>query len=243
VNGASVCRILFGPDGKLYMSIGVPIPNRGRAGLATPKDAQNPNSVFGKVLRLNDDGTAASDNPFVGREGYRPEIFALGLRNVLGMAVHPETGEIWATDNGPQGGDELNIIRAGKNYGWPMISYGRSYGGDLSGDSGPDSGQPFADGLEQPQLFWSPSLALTGLTFYTGDRFPAWKGSAFVGSLVGEQLQRVVFNLRGLPIRRDSLLRELRQRIVDIRQGPDGLLYVLTDENDGALLRIEPVAP
>lgn len=243
VTGASVSRIVFGRDGKLYMSIGVPIPNRSKPGRATPKDAQDPASLFGKILRLNDDGSVPADNPFTGRAGYRPEIFALGLRNVVGLAVHPETGEIWATDNGPQGGDELNLIHAGLNYGWPLASYGRSYGGDLTGDSGPVSNQPVADGFESPVLFWSPSPSLAGLTFYTGDQFPAWKGSAFVGGLVGEQLQRIVFNLRGLPIRRDSLLRELRQRIADVREGPDGLLYVLTDENEGALLRIEPVAP
>jgi glucose/arabinose dehydrogenase len=223
------------------MSIGVPIPNRGKPGLATPRDAQDPGSLFGKILRLNDDGSVPEDNPFATRAGYRPEIFALGLRNVAGLAIHPETGELWATDNGPQGGDELNIIRPGLNYGWPLASYGRSYGGDLTGDSGPVANQPLADGLEPPLLFWSPSPSLTGLSFYTGDQFPAWKGSAFVGSLVGEQLQRIVFNLRGLPIRRDPLLRELRQRIADVRQGPDGLLYAITDENDGALLRIEPV--
>lgn len=241
VGGPSAARLAFGRDGKIYMAIGIPIPSRGRAGVATTTDAQDPGSHFGKVLRLNDDGSAPLDNPFAGRPGHKPELYALGIRNAMGLAVHPETGEIWETENGPQGGDELNIIRAGKNYGWPMISLGRSYGGDLTGDSGPVSGELAVAGMEQPWLFWSPSIALSGMAFYTGDRFPEWKGSLFVGALVGEQLQRVVMNRQGLPVRRDSLLRELKQRIREVRQGPDGLLYLLTDEAAGALLRIEPV--
>lgn len=241
INAASAARIVFGRDGKIYMAIGVPLPNS-RPGIATVTDAQAPGSYFGKVLRLNDDGSAPPDNPFAGRAGYKPEIYALGIRNAMGIALHPETGEIWETDNGPQGGDELNIIKAGRNYGWPVISYGRSYGGTLTGESGPISEQPFAPGMEQPMLFWSPSIAVAGMAFYTGDRFPEWKGSLFIAALVGEQLQRVVLNDKGLPIRRDSLLTELNQRIREVRQGPDGLLYLLTDEEAGALLRIEPVA-
>jgi glucose/arabinose dehydrogenase len=242
VSGASAARIVFGRDGKIYMAIGVPIPEVRRPGLATPKDAQDPNNHFGKILRLNDDGSAPSDNPFAGRPGHKPELFALGIRNAMGLILHPETGEIWENENGPQGGDEINIIRAGRNYGWPVISYGRSYSGDLTGNSGPTSEQPVASGMEQPLLFWSPSIALSGMAFYTGDRFPQWKGSLFVGGLVGEQLQRIVLNQRGLPTRRDSLLTELKQRIREVREGPDGLLYLLTDEAAGALLRIEPVA-
>jgi glucose/arabinose dehydrogenase len=241
VSGPSAARIAFGSDGKIYMAIGVPIPPRARSELAKPADAQDPKSYFGKVLRLNDDGSAPADNPFIGRPGYKPEIFALGIRNAMGLAVHPETGEIWETENGPQGGDELNIIKAGRNYGWPVVSYGRSYSGDLTGDTGPIQELPIAQGMDQPLLVWSPSIALSGLAFYTGDRFPAWKGSIFVGALVGEQLQRIVLNQRGLPIRRDPLLTELKQRIREVRQGPDGLLYLLTDEAAGALLRIEPV--
>src|SRR5207247_1376351 len=161
-------------------------------------------SFFGKVLRLNDDGSAASDNPFVGRRGYRPEIYAMGIRNSMGLFIHPETGELWECENGPQGGDELNIIRAGKNYGWPIISYGRSYSGDLTGDTGPVQEQPVKEGMEQPLLFWSPSIALSGMALYTGDRFPEWKGSLFLGGLVGEQLQHVVMNQKGLPVRREA---------------------------------------
>jgi glucose/arabinose dehydrogenase len=242
VSGPSAARFVFGRDGKIYLAIGIPIPSRGRPGVATVTDAQDPNSHWGKVLRLNDDGTPASDNPFAGRPGHKPELFALGIRNAMGIVVHPETGEIWESENGPQGGDEINIIRAGRNYGWPVISLGRSYGGDVTGDTGPVTDQASAAGMELPLLFWAPSLALSGMTFYTGDRFPGWKNSIFLGALVGEQLQRVVLNQKGLPIRREPLLRELKQRIREVRQGPDGLLYLLTDEPAGALLRIEPVS-
>jgi aldose sugar dehydrogenase len=243
VAGPSAARFVFGRDGRIYLAVGIPIPARARTGVATTTDAQEPGSHFGKVLRLNDDGTVPSDNPFAGKPGYKPEIFALGIRNAMSMVLHPDTGEIWETENGPQGGDEINIIRAGRNYGWPVISYGRSYGGDATGDTGPVSDQPSAAGLEQPMLIWVPSLALSGMAFYTGDRFPAWKGNIFIGGLVGEQLQMVVMNQRGLPVRRQSLLRELKQRIREVRQGPDGLLYLLTDEAAGALLRLEPVQP
>jgi len=240
VTGPSTAKILFAPDGTLFLGIGIPIPPRPRPGLATPLDAQNPSSVYGKILRLKDDGSVPSDNPFVGRPGHRGEIYAMGIRNAMGLAINPASGELWETENGPQGGDELNIIRPGKNYGWPIISYGRSYSGDAIGETGPVKSPAVAEGMEQPLLFWSPSLALTGMVFYTGDRFPEWKDSLFVGAMVGEQIQRVVFNMRGLPIRRDPLMWELGQRIRDVQQGPDGLLYALTEEDDGALLRIEP---
>ena len=239
VGGASASRFVFGRDGKIYLAIGIPSVNA-RAGYVTATDAQRPDSHYGKILRLNDDGTAPADNPFVGMPNYKPEIFALGIRNAMAIVVHPETGEIWENENGPQGGDEINIIRRGLNYGWPVISYGRAYSGELTGSSGPSSDKPFAEGLAQPWLFWAPAIGLSGMTFYTGDRFPEWKGSIFVGALVGEQLQRIVLSPGGLPIRRDSLLTELKQRIREVRQGPDGLLYVLTDEEAGALLRLEP---
>jgi glucose/arabinose dehydrogenase len=234
-------RMVFGRDGKIYMSIGVPIPTT-VPGTVSPSSAQDPATLAGKILRLNDDGTTPADNPFVGREGYRPEIFALGIRNALGLIVHPTTGEIWESENGPLGGDEVNIIRAGKNYGWPIISYGRSYTGDRTEGTGPSLADPSAPGLEQPELFWSPSIALSGMVIYTGDRFPSWKGHLFVGGLVGAQLQRVPMNARGLPGRPwERLIDGLKQRIREVRQGPDGLLYLLTDEDAGAMLRIEPV--
>jgi glucose/arabinose dehydrogenase len=241
VGGASAARFVFGRDGKIYLAIGIPTPNL-RKGYVTAADAQRPDSHYGKVLRLNDDGSAPADNPFAGVPKYKPEIFALGIRNAMGIIVHPETGEIWANENGPQGGDEINVIKRGLNYGWPVISYGRAYSGELGGTSGPSTGRPSGDDLEQPWLFWAPSIGISGMTFYTGDRFPEWKGSILVGGLVGEQLQRIILGPNGLPIRRDILLTELKQRIREVRQGPDGLVYLLTDEADGALLRLEPAS-
>jgi glucose/arabinose dehydrogenase len=184
----SASRIVFGRDGKIYMTIGVPFRER-PAGEVNAEEAQNPGSHAGKVLRLNDDGSAPSDNPFAGRPGYKPEIFALGIRNALGLVVHSETGELWESENGPQGGDEINIIRPGRNYGWPLISYGRAYTGELTGgESGPTSEMPVAPGLEQPLLFWAPAIAASGLTIYRGDRFPGWNGNLLVGGLRGTQL-------------------------------------------------------
>ncbi len=236
----SASRIAFAPDGKIFMTVGVPI--RGRAGTAQPEDSQNPANHVGKVLRLNDDGSPAPDNPFVGRPGYRPEIYALGIRNILGLVVHPQTGELWENENGPMGGDEINIVKPGRNYGWPVVSYGRAYSGDLTGDnSGPTTAQHAAPGMEEPFMFWEPSIAISGMAFYTGERFEAWKGNIFVGGRRGTLLQRIALNARGLPILRETLLAQLKQRIGEVRQGPDGLLYLLTDETAGALLKIEPV--
>jgi glucose/arabinose dehydrogenase len=235
----SASRIVFDRDGKIFMTVGVPI--RGRAGTAQPEDSQSPSNHAGKVLRLNDDGSAAADNPFVGQPPYRPEIYAMGIRNILGLALHPDTGELWENENGPMGGDEINIIKAGRNYGWPVVSYGRAYNGDPTGDtSGPLTTDHAAPGMEAPFMFWVPSIAPSGLAFYTGDRFKAWKGNIFVGAMRGTLLQRIVLNAKGLPTVRESLLTELKQRIRDVKQGPDGLIYLLTDETHGALLRLEP---
>ena len=166
----SASRILFDRDGKIFMTVGVPI--RGRAGTAQPEDSQSPSNHAGKVLRLNDDGSAPSDNPFAGNPAYRPEIYAMGIRNILGLALHPDTGELWEHENGPMGGDEINIIKAGRNYGWPVVSYGRAYTGDPTGDtSGPLTTDHIAPGMESPFMFWVPSIAPSGLAFYTGDRF------------------------------------------------------------------------
>jgi glucose/arabinose dehydrogenase len=243
VSGPSAAKIAFGRDGKIYMAIGIPIPRSADDTVSvTATDAQNPKSLYGKILRLNDDGTAPKDNPFVGKPDYRPEIYAMGIRDCMGLYFHPDTGELWETENGPQGGDEINIIKAGKNYGWPVISYGRAYSGEVNGRTGPVLVQPFAEGMEQPWLFWNPSISLSAITFYTGSRFPEWKGNIFVGGLVGTQLDRIVLSAtNGLPIRRQALLTELKQRIREVRQGPDGLLYLLTEEKAGSLLRIEPV--
>jgi glucose/arabinose dehydrogenase len=226
--GAS--RIAFGRDGMLFMTTG------GVAGSA----AQDPNSHAGKVLRLRDDGSVPSDNPFVGRAGYKPEVYSLGHRNSLGLAIHPATGDVWQNENGPNGGDEINIIRPGRNYGWPIVSYGRTYPGPWQSE------QFWQKGFEQPIVLWVPSIAVSGMAFYTGDKLPKWKGDVFVGGLrTGEipntgHLERILFNQNMEELRRESLLTDLRQRVRDVRQGPDQLLYLLTDADDGAILRIEP---
>jgi glucose/arabinose dehydrogenase len=224
-------RIVFGRDGMIYFATGGNVA----------KVAQEPGSLRGKILRLRDDGSAPPDNPFVNRAGYRPEIFTLGHRNTLALIVHPESGAVWNSENGPNGGDEINVIMAGRNYGWPLVSFGREYPGPRVSE------HPTREGFESPLVTWIPSIAASGMTVYTGDRFPAWKGNVFVGGMrTGEirgtgHLQRIAFNAKTEEIRRESMLGELRQRIREVRQGPDGLLYLLTDEDDGALLRIEPV--
>jgi aldose sugar dehydrogenase len=217
-------KLAFGRDGTLYMTVGER-NDRTRA--------QETTHHAGKVLRLRDDGSVPMDNPFVGKAGFRPEIYSYGHRNLQGLAFHPETGVLWETEHGPQGGDELNIIQAGKNYGWPVVTFGREYSGEII------TNQPWREGMEQPVTIWVPSIGLSGMVFYSGERFPAWKGNLFVGGLAGQVLQRVVFAPGG-PIGRESLLADLKQRVRDVRQGPDGLLYVVTDANPGAILRIEP---
>ena len=175
------------------------------------------------------------------REGYRPEIYTLGHRNTLGLIQHPETGELWQHENGPNGGDEINVLSSGRNYGWPLVSFGRDYSGERITD------HPTREGMESPLVVWLPAIAVAGMPVYTGDQFPTWRGNVFVGSLrqggipgTGH-LQRIVFNERTEELRRESILTELRRRIREVREGPDGFLYLLTDEeDDGALLRIEP---
>ena len=243
--GTSGSRVVFGRDGRIIMTVGMPTRHR----IGNADDAQNPASHAGKVLRLNDDGSVPVDNPFVGRDEYQPEIYALGIRNALGLFVHPDTGEIWETENGPMGGDELNRIEAGRNYGWPVVSYGHDYTGNkLGGLSGTLSERTWSPGMEEPFMYWMPSPALAGLTIYTGDRFPTWKGNIFIGAMGGSnlgarQLHRIVLSATGRAQSRgnQTLLSELEQRIRDVRQGPNGLLYLTTDEVDGAVLRIEPV--
>jgi glucose/arabinose dehydrogenase len=227
-------RVAFGSDGKVYFSTG------GRSEGDIANVAQDLKSLRGKVLRLNDDGSVPSDNPFVGREGYRPEIYTLGHRNTLGLIAHPATGQMWQHENGPSGGDEINILLPGRDYGWPQVSFGRDYSGRRISE------HPTRAGIEPPLVIWVPAIAVAGMAVYTGDRFPAWKGNVFVGGLTEGRipgtghLQRVVFNERTEEIRRESMLRDFRQRIREVREGPDGLLYLLTDEDDGALLRVEP---
>jgi len=230
-DASCVSRMVFGPDGMLYVS------TFGSQG----ENAQNPDSHAGKVLRLRDDGTVPDDNPFVGKPGYKAEIYTLGHRSTLGLAVHPGTGQIWELEMGPNGGDEINALRPGANYGWPLVSLGRTYPGPWQ------SKQFQRDGFEDPVVFWMPSISTSGLAFYTGSRLEKWTGDVFVGGMrYGEipgtgQLQRILFNENMEELRREPLLVELRQRIRDVRQGPDELLYLLVDDpDDGAVLRIEP---
>jgi glucose/arabinose dehydrogenase len=233
IQTGNASRIVFGKDGMIYMSVGIgDPPNATRA--------QDPNDLAGKVLRLRDDGTVPNDNPFFGKAGYRPEIYTMGHRNPLGLALNPVTGEIWENEDGPNGGDEINVLQPGKNYGWPVISNGRFYLGPRVSEI------PWKEGMEQPLVVWVPAIAISGMAFYTGDKFPAWKGSVFVGGMrTGEvprsgHLERLDFNEKWEELHREGMLRDLQQRIRDVRQGPDGLLYLLTAENDGALIRIEP---
>lgn len=231
-NGASGSRLAFGPGNLLYITTGAPFSDQ----------AQQPNTVYGKMLRLSDEGRVPADNPFVGKVGTRPEIFSLGHRDQLGLTVHQ--GQVFTAEHGPNGGDEINLIKPGLNYGWPRISFGRDYQGPRISES------PVAPGMEQPLLLWIPSIAPTGMTFYTGETvaIPAWKNNLFVGSARRGEiprtggLERIVFNDKLEELRRESLLGELHQRIRDVRQGPDGLLYVITDEEDGVLLRLEPAS-
>jgi glucose/arabinose dehydrogenase len=225
-------RVAFDRNGFLFLTVGE---------RQEQDRAQNTRDHGGKVLRLRDDGSVPPDNPFAGRSDYAPEIYSLGHRSPQGLAVHPETGAIWENEHGPLGGDEINVILPGRNYGWPLVTFGNDYDGRKISEqtSRPD--------LEAPFMYWIPSIAISGMAFYTGDRFPAWKGNVFVGAMFEGRtrgtghLQRITFN-DGRPIQREPILTELRQRIRDVRQGPDGLLYVLTDEDNGALLRIEPAS-
>ena len=212
--------------------------------------AQDPASHLGKILRLRDDGTVPDDNPFTGQADRKPEIYSLGHRNPMGLAIHPDTGELWASEHAPMGGDEVNVIRPGRNYGWPEVSYSREYYGPRVSD------RPWKVGLEQPEIVWIPSIAPSEMLFYTGDQFPAWRGDLLVGSMMTGRIdrtghvERVKFNARGLEQRREWLLADLRRRIRDVVQGPDEFIYLLTAgsflgrdplRGEGAVLRIEPV--
>ena len=223
-------RLVFANDGTIYITVG---------GAARLPDAQATDTIFGKVLRLKDDGTIPPDNPFVGKAGSRPEIFTIGHRDHHGMAVNPSSGQMFHAELGPLGGDKINILKAGGNYGWPTVGYGR----DNDGSPMPPPG----DGIEPAWITWNPGITPSGLLFYTGDRFPKWKGNIFVGSIQRGRIpgtgaiERVVFNDKLWELRRETILGNLHQRVRDVRQGPDGLIYVLTEEDDGAVIRIEPV--
>lgn len=236
-------RLLFGPDGTLYVTVG----DRdrlcciGRDDNSLRMKAQDLGNHVGKTLRITDEGGVPPDNPFVGKAGAKPEIFTYGHRNGYGLAFHPETGELWQAEIGPLGGDEVNILLPGRNYGWPVVSMGRNYTGTLVSES-----PWFQRGMENPRMFWVPSISPSSITFYTGNRFPTWKNSLMVGALNGKSLQRVSFNQPSQAERRELLLTPMDIRIRDVVQGPDGNLYVATEKvsagnnADGTILRIEP---
>lgn len=219
-------RLLFGPDGYLYITLG----DRYHA----MRQAQDPNDHLGTTVRLHDDGRVPQDNPFVGRPDARPEVFTYGHRNVQGMALHPETAAVWIHEHGPQGGDEINILRPGANYGWPAITYGIDYSGAIISED------THAPGMEQPVIYWNPSIAPSGMTFYTGERFPEWQGDVFVGALKFQLIVRL--ELEGDEVvAQERLLQGQLGRIRDIQQGPDEYIYILTDSSEAGLFRLEPV--
>ena len=226
-------RLAFANDGTLFVTSGGAFGNT----------SQDLGTIYGKVLHLNADGSIPKENPFVGKAGANPAVYSYGHRDQHGLTVHPVTGDVISAEHGPNGGDEVNLIKPGRNYGWPTYSYGRNY------DGAPLSDTPVGPGIEKPLLVWLPSIGPSGLLFYRGDKFPAWKGNLFVGSARwGEvpgtgSLQRVVLNDKYQEIRREALLGELHQRVRDVVEGPDGLIYVLTDGPENAVLRIEPAAP
>jgi aldose sugar dehydrogenase len=218
-------RLVWSRDGKLFVGLGDRFTRK--------DDAQTLDNHFGKVVRIDADGKAPGDNPFAQRSGARAEIWSYGHRNIQGAALHPVSGELWLTEHGPQGGDELNVPAAGANHGWPVITYGRNYGlGTKIGD-----GTERAD-VAPPLRYWIPSIAPSGLAFLTSDRYPGWKGNLFVGALRGSHLVRIELDGRKVA-KEETLLAERNTRIRDVRQGPDGWLYVLTDSADGQVWRLE----
>lgn len=218
-------RLVFSREGYLFVTLG----DRGQR-----DRAQDLSVALGKIVRIRPDGSVPPDNPFVGRPGARPEIWSYGHRNVQGAALHPDTGQLWIAEHGPMGGDEINTPRAGRNYGWPVVTYGVDYSGEPIGEG---TSKP---GMEEPVFHWNPSIAPGGMTFYTGDRFPQWHGRLFVGSLKFGSLSRL--DLDGEQVVREERILEGLPRLRDVRQGPDGFLYVLTETWNGRLLRLEPAS-
>jgi len=219
------CRLMFGPDGKLLVTLG--------DGRWYPYQAQALDNDLGKVVRLNDDGTIPADNPFARRWQARPEIYTYGHRNIQGIALNPLTGEVWIHEHGPKGGDEVNILHAGANYGWPMITYGIDYSGQVVSE------RTAMPGMEQPVIHWTPSIAPSGMAFYTGTKIPEWRGDLFVGALAGHHLRHVHF-VGTLIVSQEELLTDVKERIREVCDGPDGYLYVTTDMTEGRILRLEP---
>jgi len=221
-------RLVFDGQGHLYVTLGE------RSILAGRAQAQQMDSALGKIVRINHDGSIPQDNPFVGQAGVRPEIFAAGVRNVQSAALHPETGKLWEIEHGARGGDELNIIEAGENYGWPTIAYGLEYSGQPIGE-----GLTAKEGLEQPAYYWDPVIGPSGMAFYQGDLFPAWQGSLFVGALRDKHLVRLTLDGERVT-GEDRLLVDLGERIREVEVGPDGSIYVATDSEQGKILKLVP---
>jgi len=228
-------KIAFDKSGYLFLTLGDrQVPPQGNLEAHPAQDLSN---HHGKMIRLHDDGRVPADNPFVNRSDARPEIWSYGHRNIQGLAIHPETGEVWTNEHGPQGGDELNRLQPGRNYGWPVIGFGVNYRTGLAIHAG-----THREGMEQPVHMWVPSIGISGLMIYTGDRFPGWRGNLFVGGMVGQQLARLT--LRGQRVVNEETLAQQLGRIRDVRQGPDGLIYLVTDDEDSKptpILRLEPV--
>lgn len=221
-------RLAFSPDGHLFISLGDRYMPR--------DDAQTLDTHHGKMIRLLPDGRIPKDNPYVGRKGALPEIWSIGHRNIQGAAIHPETGKLWIHEHGPRGGDEINIPQAGKNYGWPVITYGEEYSGGKIGEG------THKAGMEQPLYYWVPSIAPSGMTFYTGDAYPQWQGDLFVGSLKFRQLVRLELEGEKVVAEERLLQDEIGERIRDVVQGPDQLLYLITDSDNGKIIRLKPNA-
>ncbi len=228
-------KLAFDKNGYLFLTLGDrQVPPQGNLEAHPAQDLSN---HHGKTVRLHDDGRVPADNPFVNRAGARPEIWSYGHRNVQGLAVHPETGEVWTNEHGPQGGDELNRIQPGRNYGWPVVGFGVNYRTGLAIHSG-----THREGMEQPVHIWVPSIGISGMMIYSGDRFPQWRGNVFVGGMVGQQLARLT--LQGGRVVNEETLVQQMGRIRDVRQSPDGYVYLVTDDGDGKptpILRMEPV--
>jgi glucose/arabinose dehydrogenase len=224
-------RLVFARDGALFITLGERSIIEGRM------QSQNLDSLLGKIVRINPDGTIPKDNPYVGKEGARPEIWSIGVRNVQAATLHPTTGELWEVEHGARGGDEINIARKGKDYGWPTITYGIEYKGQPIGD-----GISAKEGMEQPIYYWDPVIAPSGMTFYTGNLFPAWKGDLFIGGLASTNLVRLTIKGERV-VDEERLLKDLQpkpERIRDVRQGPEGALYLLTDNEKGRVLKVVP---
>jgi glucose/arabinose dehydrogenase len=217
-------RLVFARDGRLFITLGDRFQRK--------DDAQTLDTHHGKVVRIEPDGRAPADNPFIGKAGALPEIWSYGHRNVQGAVLHPQTGELWTHEHGPQGGDELNVTLAGRNYGWPVITYGRNYGTGTRIGIGTER-----DDVEPAVRTWVPSIAPSGMAFLTSERYPGWRGNLFIGALRAEVLVRLELDGRKI-VREERLLTNFNERIRDVRQGPDGWLYLLTDNADGRVIRL-----